>query len=176
MYPSDLFLIRIKIKNIHSKCFNLRKIFLDLIKITNHPMNHPAVIILICAISNLALGALWYHPKVLGTIWLQTLGKPADYQPNQKKMVLMMVGTFLLAALMAAFIYAMIFFAHMDSDHRHWFGHGAFHGTFIFLGTILPALTMNAIFEEKNWKNTLIHLVYWLISMAIMGGIVDVLR
>lgn len=64
----------------------------------------------------------------------------------------------------------------MDSDHRHWFGHGAFHGTFIFLGTILPAFTMNAIFEEKNWKNTLIHLVYWLISMAIMGGIVDVLR
>ena len=52
------------------------------------------------------------------------------------------------------------------------FKHGAFHG---FLGALfiaLPIIGTNALFERKSFKYAAINVGYWLITNALMGGVV----
>ncbi len=51
------------------------------------------------------------------------------------------------------------------------FGHGAFHGILsaIFFG--LPLIGISALFERKSFKYIFIHLFYFIICFALMGGI-----
>jgi hypothetical protein len=51
------------------------------------------------------------------------------------------------------------------------FKHGVLHGiiTAIFVG--LPLIGMNAIFEKKSFKYIFIHLGYWILTLALMGGL-----
>jgi hypothetical protein len=57
------------------------------------------------------------------------------------------------------------------SRHLH-FGHGALHGAFGALFIVAPVICINGLFERKSWKYMLIHVGYWVISMALMGGLV----
>jgi hypothetical protein len=45
------------------------------------------------------------------------------------------------------------------------------HGiiTAIFVG--LPLIGMSAIFEKKSFKYIFIHLGYWILTLALMGGL-----
>ncbi|MCC6815444.1 MAG: DUF1761 domain-containing protein [Saprospiraceae bacterium] len=56
---------------------------------------------------------------------------------------------------------------------NHTFAHGSFHGAFI--GGILitlPIIIVGAFFERRNYKYIAITSGYWIISLAIMGGII----
>jgi hypothetical protein len=56
---------------------------------------------------------------------------------------------------------------------NHTFQHGAFHGFFIAgLFIALPIMATNALFERKSWKYTAVNVGYWLVCLAIMGGII----
>ena len=55
--------------------------------------------------------------------------------------------------------------------YRH-FGHGAFHGGIAGVFLVFPALATNALFERKSWKYIGINAGYWIISFALMGGVV----
>ncbi|MEM9929842.1 MAG: DUF1761 domain-containing protein [Bacteroidota bacterium] len=59
----------------------------------------------------------------------------------------------------------------MYSRHLH-FGHGALHGVAAAIFIVLPIICINGLFERKTWKYMLVHFGYWLISMALMGGLV----
>ncbi|HQU61141.1 MAG TPA: DUF1761 domain-containing protein, partial [Saprospiraceae bacterium] len=52
------------------------------------------------------------------------------------------------------------------------FKHGAFHGTLNGIFFALPVLGINALFERKGWKYILLNGGYWIISLALMGGVV----
>jgi hypothetical protein len=58
----------------------------------------------------------------------------------------------------------------MYSRHLH-FGHGLLHGGMFALLFIGPIFWINALFERRNWKYMLIHTGYWVVSLALMGGI-----
>ena len=56
---------------------------------------------------------------------------------------------------------------------NHTFQHGAFHGAFIGGAFItLPVIVTNALFERKSFKYISVNAGYWILSMALMGGIV----
>lgn len=59
----------------------------------------------------------------------------------------------------------------MYSRHLH-FGHGALHGALAALVIVAPVICINGLFERKSWKYMLIHVGYWAIAMALMGGLV----
>ncbi|WP_020568148.1 DUF1761 domain-containing protein [Neolewinella persica] len=59
----------------------------------------------------------------------------------------------------------------MYSRHLH-FGHGALHGVLGALFIVAPVICINGLFERKSWKYMLIHVGYWIIIMALMGGLV----
>jgi hypothetical protein len=52
------------------------------------------------------------------------------------------------------------------------FKHGAFHGSFLGLCLVFPVLSIIALFEPKPITWVLIHSVYWIICLALMGGII----
>ena len=52
------------------------------------------------------------------------------------------------------------------------FRHGALHGVIAALFGIWPVIGINALFERRGWKYTAIHLGYWVITFALMGGVI----
>lgn len=52
------------------------------------------------------------------------------------------------------------------------FKHGALHGAILGLFLVLPVVGMNAMYEQKGWKYALIHVAYWTITLALMGGVI----
>jgi hypothetical protein len=52
------------------------------------------------------------------------------------------------------------------------FKHGALHGTIAGVFMALPVLAINSLFEGKGFKYVAINAGYWIVCLAIMGGIV----
>ncbi|MGZ3933107.1 MAG: DUF1761 domain-containing protein, partial [Bacteroidia bacterium] len=52
------------------------------------------------------------------------------------------------------------------------FKHGALHGTIGGFMIALPILATNAMFEGKGFKYIAINAGYWIICMALMGGLI----
>jgi hypothetical protein len=52
------------------------------------------------------------------------------------------------------------------------FKHGAFHGIIGALTIALPILGTNALFERKSFKYVAINVGYWIVTMALMGGVI----
>ena len=55
----------------------------------------------------------------------------------------------------------------------HTFKHGALHGLMSGVLVGIPALISNSLFQRNTGKNILINAAYWLLTFAIMGGILD---
>lgn len=154
-------------------------------------MNFLAIIA--AALSTLMVGFIWYNPKVFGTIWMRESG-----MTEEKAKTANMVKTFgmvILFSLMLAFFLPQVvihqvgamqliggdtanalpsyhaFMADYGNHHRS-FGHGALHGGMAGLFFALPVIGISSMFEMKSWKYILINAGYFIVSMAIMGGII----
>ena len=53
------------------------------------------------------------------------------------------------------------------------FKHGALHGVIMALFFAMPVMVTNGLFERKSFKNLGINILYWVITLALMGGIID---
>ena len=56
-------------------------------------------------------------------------------------------------------------------DRFRTFKHGALHGTLIGLLFVTPILGTIALFEQKSFKYVAINGGYWVITLALMGGV-----
>ncbi|MEM9547317.1 MAG: DUF1761 domain-containing protein, partial [Bacteroidota bacterium] len=52
------------------------------------------------------------------------------------------------------------------------FKHGVIHGVFTTIFFVTPLIAINALFERRGWKYILIHAGYWLITLALVGGVI----
>ena len=52
------------------------------------------------------------------------------------------------------------------------FKHGAFHGILVSLFMAMPLITIKSLFERKSFKYIALHSGYWIVCLAIMGGII----
>lgn len=57
-------------------------------------------------------------------------------------------------------------------DRFRTFKHGTLHGGLLGIFIALPILTIQAQFERKGFKYIAINTGYWILTLAIMGGIV----
>jgi len=156
-------------------------------------------IIPIAALVPMIIGFIWYHPKVLGTLWMRETGLTEE-KLNSGNMAVIMGVSYLFACFLALTmiiltVHQMGFqsmlvnepgfgeegsaitgfindtFAKYGSNFRT-FKHGAFHGVLTGLTFALPLIAINSLFERKSWKYIWIHAGYWVITLALMGGIV----
>ena len=137
-------------------------------------MNWMALIV--AAISALVVGFVWYNEKVFGGAWMKMVGMTPEKAKESNMAVTM--GLALVFAFVLAFFLTFIVTngeEHQDPQY-HTFKHGAFHGILLALFTALPMLGTNALFEQKSWKYIAINVGYWVVTLAVIGGIVSAWR
>ncbi len=159
-------------------------------------LNFP--IVFAAALIPLLVGFVYYHPKVFGTAWMKAAGMAEDGpKPN---MILVFGLTYLFSVMMGVALIGIVihqmglFSSVMDhpdlkdpnsplnamlkdfmakyGNNFRTFKHGALHGTMSAIFFALPVFGINSLFERKGWKYFLINLGYWVIALALMGGVI----
>ncbi len=157
------------------------------------------IIILVAALVPMVLGFVWYNPKVFGTVWMNAAGITEDKMKGAN-MALIFGLSFFLSFLLAMSLQFMVihqwgmysilanepgitdptsevsrmvadFMAKYGSNFRT-FKHGALHGTLAGIMIALPILGTNAMFERKGFKYIAVNCGYWIVCLALMGGII----
>lgn len=64
------------------------------------------------------------------------------------------------------------FMAQYGEKHRH-FGHGVFHGVINAFVFALPFVGIHTILNRKSKKFLLYNFSYWLVTSAIIGGLIS---
>lgn len=149
--------------------------------------------LLVAAVSALAVGFVWYNPKVFGNAWMQAADMTEEKMKGAnmgKIFVLALLFSFLLAfALQFLTIHQTGAFSMVGGDIENalpsyqafmddygnafrTFKHGALHGVIAGVFIALPILGTNALFERKGAKYIFINSGYWIVTLALMGGII----
>lgn len=152
--------------------------------------------IFVAALIPMVIGAVYYHPKVVGGAWMKVNGFTEESLKGGNMAIIFGVSflfSLFMAFIMQSFVihqtvtFSMMMpealeagsqaqadFAALMSkygDAHRSFGHGAVHGVFLTIFFVLPILGINALFERRGWKYIFIHAGYWLITLMLMGGL-----
>ena len=151
----------------------------------------------LAALIPLIVGFAWYHKKVFGSAWIRESGVSEDKKGLSMPLVFgltYLFSLFLCVILSTATIHQFhifsIFSANPDfrtegsetqlmlqefmgryGTNFRTFRHGAFHGVILGLVCALPVIGINALFERKSFKYIAINAGYWIVAMALMGGV-----
>lgn len=122
----------------------------------------------------MAIGFLYYGNFMFGKVWMKSIGMTEEKQ-KEGNMALIM-GLSLVLSFFVAFF--MMHFCNQPGQEGQFdsFGHGAFHGAFIAIIFVIPIAIINGLFEQKTWTNMLLNAGYWILTLAIMGGILDAMN
>ena len=129
----------------------------------------------LATIMPLIIGYIYYHKSLFGNVWRDSLAlaETSGKQFNTPSVLIFaLVFSFLLAFFLLNFNNSGI---NQEGDFDN-FQHGAWHGTFIAITVVLPVIVINGYFGRKNWKNMLINLGYWIITLTLMGGVIDAMN
>lgn len=149
----------------------------------------------IAALIPLLIGSLYYGP-LFGKAWMAA-NKLTEDKLNDGKLARVLVLTYLLGVLIAFFmpvvaihqgsVFALMMPEVMESgsvaqatfnelmstygSSYRTFGHGVIHGVMLALLLVWPVVAINALFERRGWRYVAIHVGYWVITLALMGGL-----
>ncbi|MEM1356871.1 MAG: DUF1761 domain-containing protein [Bacteroidota bacterium] len=157
-------------------------------------------VVFLIALVPLAVGALYYSKPLFGNAWQKTVGL-SDADMAEANMLKIFGLTYVYSIFVTTFLMIVVIhqtslsglfgmlpeFAEEGSalwadlnmlddkyelftKHRH-FGHGVFHGGLFGLLFLGPLISINALFERRNWKYMAINTGYWTICLALIGGL-----
>lgn len=153
------------------------------------------IALIVAAVVTLVTGFIWYHPKVFGTIWMKenNLTQEKLRTGNMLKIFgftylfsLMITMTLMSLTIHQSGAIGMIggppmvesakpsftaFMADYGTAFRT-FKHGSLHGFMAGLFFALPIIGINGLFERKSWKYIFVHAGFWMLTLALMGGII----
>lgn len=150
----------------------------------------------ITAFIPLLVGFAYYHDKAFGSAWKRVNGF-SDSDLEGANMGVILGSTYFLGILLSFAVssfaihqpqvYQMMIPQVLEAgsaaetqfldlmktfgDQHRNFGHGALHGGIMAVFFVLPLLAINALFERRGWKYIFIHLGYWFICLALIGGV-----
>ncbi|PQJ77149.1 DUF1761 domain-containing protein [Polaribacter glomeratus] len=155
-------------------------------------------IFFLAALVPLVIGFVWYGP-LFGNAWMKELGFTKESLAGQNRVLTLtlsyvfslFIAMFLLPATIhqmgvysslagepgfaestgEAFTYFQDFLLNYG-DRFRTFKHGALHGILSGLFLALPVIAIIAMFERKSLKYIAINAGYWIVTLAIMGGLV----
>jgi hypothetical protein len=133
----------------------------------NMIINHWAV--LVCAIFNMVLGAIWYSPALFYNAWKKE-NNLTDEQLKKSNPIKTHGISFLLAYLMS---YNLAFFLGDTNTDWQW---GLTAGFLTGFGWAAAIFTAIALFEQKSWKYILINSGYIIVYFSVIGFILGIWR
>ena len=123
--------------------------------------------ILGAGIAAVAIGFVWYHPSVFGTVWMRMVNfTPEQSERGKKKMPLMAVCG-LIAAMVVAYVMNYFGIAWGVYD---WIG-ALELGFWSWAGFVAPIMLGMVLWEQRPFKQYLISALYWLVTMMVMAVI-----
>ncbi|MES2621235.1 MAG: DUF1761 domain-containing protein [Bacteroidota bacterium] len=152
----------------------------------------------VTALFPLIFGFIWYNPKVFGKPWMEGAGL-TEADAKTMNMPLVFGLTYVFSFFIALSLHGVTIHqfgaggllepsqGYTDPEGAlttltdalklfenkfRSFKHGALHGGLAGVFFILPVIAIDAMFGRKNWKYILINAGYWIISLAVMGGVV----
>ena len=130
--------------------------------------------VIICVVVSLAVGFVWYSPKVFFNIWWKGIGKTEKDQPGMSGMGLTWTLTVLSSFIKAAAMAFMVPSLGSLMSGAPTPANGALTGFMIWLGFVAPALLVNKLFAGHGLKIWAIeagnHLVDLLLFGLILGA------
>lgn len=153
----------------------------------------------LAALIPLIIGSIWYNPKVFGGVWMKTTGLTEEElrKANMAKIFGMtLVFSFFIALILNPIVIHQFGFQSMmmnapdlmteGSEANSFFietlkkygtefrtfKHGALHGTITGILLAMPVVGIVGLFERKGAKYILVHAGYWILCMALMGGVI----
>ncbi len=123
--------------------------------------------ILVAAIASVALGALWYSPKMFGTGWMQMVGLTDERAAlHKKKMPLHILVGFVSLVVMAYVL------AHFGMAWGVYNVATALElGFWVWIGFQVPILLGAVLWELKPWRLFVLNAAYHLIAVMLMATI-----
>ena len=118
------------------------------------------------------VGFIYYGNFAFGKAWMDSIGMTEE-KAKEANMGLVMGLSFVMSALIAMFMLGFCNGPGQDVPEFDTFKHGMAHGAIVTLFLLLPVTVTNGLYEQKSWKNMIIHVGYWLITLSLMGGILD---
>lgn len=159
------------------------------------------MVIALAALIPLVMGFIWYNPKVVGNAWMKSAGMTEDKMKGGN-MALIFILTYVFSFMVALILNPVVIHQYglmsvvmdqpgmMEGDKTSeaylWlqdamnkyghsfrtFKHGAFHATIVAIMLVLPVFGINAMFERRGAKYVMINVFYWIITLALMGGVI----
>jgi hypothetical protein len=130
--------------------------------------------IIIAAFIPMIMGFIYYHKALFGKAWMDSIGMTEE-KAKQANMGMMFGISLVMSALMAFFLLGFNNGTGQEGEFDT-FKHGVAHGIIVSLFLVIPIFVTNGLFEQKSWKNILINAGYWLLTLGLMGGIVDAMN
>ena len=129
----------------------------------------------LATITPMVVGSIYYHSALFGKAWMDSIGMTEKGVKKGNRVVVIgvsIVFSFFLSFFLLNFNNSGI---NQEGDFDT-FRHGVWHGVFIAITTVSPVIIINGYFGQKAWKNMLINILYWIITLALMGGILDAMN
>lgn len=138
--------------------------------------------VLVAALVNMALGALWYSPALFGKQWMAIMGYTPEMMknPDMKKKAnkgyfISFVGALVMYYVLAHVMKSMIaFMAQAGSEPVSAVHAGLMGGFWMWLGFVAVVTLDSVLWEGKPWKFWLINNSYRLVTLLIGGVILAV--
>lgn len=118
-------------------------------------------------IANVALGMIWYHPKVFGGAWMAKTGMTPEQAERGKKLMPVMAFIAFLAAMLVAYVMNYFGIAWGVFD---WIG-AIELGFWCWVGFVAPTMLGMVLWEMKPIKYYAIVSGFWLVSFITMAVI-----
>jgi hypothetical protein len=151
----------------------------------------------LAALIPLIIGFLWYSKVAFGNSWMRVNRfLDEDMKASGGKMALTFILTYVFAFMISIALSSIVIHQlpmagvvgggpKAGTPERAWydnamslygnnfrtFKHGALHGSITAIFLVLPVIGIVAMFERRSWKYVLIHFGYWLVTLALMGGV-----
>jgi len=144
-------------------------------------------------------GFIWYSKPLFANAWMKAAGV-SEEKLKSGNMVIILLLALVLSVLLSMSLMPMVIhqigifsvmanetgiddpnseagryradFMNRYGTNFRTFKHGALHGTLAAIFFALPILGINAIFERRNFKYIAIHSGYWMLTLALMGGVI----
>lgn len=157
------------------------------------------LVILLTGLIPTLVGFVWYHPKVMGTLWMKETGLTPESGKNQNMMVVfgvsILLSILLAGSMLPITIHQMGLTSMLMDDpalkdpnselsktvaslmskygtNYRTFKHGALHGFMTSLFLLLPVIATNGLFEQKSWRYIGVNWAFWAICLTLIGGII----
>lgn len=122
--------------------------------------------VLIAAVAAMAIGFVWYSPKLgFGKMWMALNGMSPDTPAPEGQSKLMVAG--LLAQVVMAYVLAHFIALTGATD----LGNATELAFWVWLGFVATIQLGSVLWDQKPVKLWILNSAYWLVTLVVMAGI-----